>query len=111
MNDNRDDEFLSRIRSTLDASAESLDELTVARLKAARRRALDDAPRRRTWLVAGSFGVATLAAALVAVVVLTPAVNPAAGQLDQLEMLADADPDIYDNLEFYRWLAEQRRAS
>jgi len=110
MSDKNEQEFLSRVRNELDTSTRDLDELTVARLRAARLGALDHAARRKNWFLAGGVGAATVAAAIMAVVVITPAINPAAGHLDQIEMLADADLDVYDNLEFYRWLAEQRRA-
>ena len=51
-----------------------------------------------------------VAAGLVALLVLTPAAVPPANGLEQLELLADAELEVYDNLEFYRWLAEQQRA-
>jgi hypothetical protein len=110
MSNERDEEFLSRARAELERSARELDELSVARLRAARRRALAAPPRRLGWLAAGGVVATAVTAGLVATVVLTPAAVPTANGLDQIELLADADLDVYDNLEFYRWLAEQQRA-
>jgi len=109
MSNDPETEFLKRVRAQLDQDARELDELTVARLRAARRQALDAGPRRMRWLAAGGLAAATVAG-LVALLLLTPAASPPANGLEQLELLADADIEVYDNLEFYRWLAEQRRA-
>jgi len=106
----REEELIKRVRAELDRGAASLDELTVARLRAARKRALD-APRGRRvgWLATG-VGVATATAGLAAWLVFTPAgVAPMQG-VEALDLLTEADPELYRELEFYRWLAEQRRA-
>jgi hypothetical protein len=110
MSDRKDDEFLQRARTELDRGARALDELTVARLRAARRRALDAAPRRRIGLVAAAFAATAVTAGLVALLVFTPAANPPAVGLEQIDLLVEAEIDLYDNLEFYRWLTEQQHA-
>jgi len=118
MNDPRNDELLKRVRAELDREANTLDELTVARLRAARRRALDTRPHRLGWLATGKglaiagggVAITAVTAGLVAMLWLTPAALPPANGISELELLAEADLDVYDNLEFYRWLAEQQRA-
>lgn len=110
MSNDPDREFLERARAELDRGARELDELTIARLRAARRQALDVRPSRVRWLAAGGVAATAVAAGLMTLLVLTPATVPTANGLEQLELLADADFDVYDNLEFYRWLAEQQRA-
>jgi len=118
MNNGRDEEFLNRVRTELDRNADGLDELTVARLRAARRQALDAHPRRFGWLstgrglalAGGGIAATAVTAGLVAMLLLAPAAVPPTNGLDQIELLAEADLDVYDNLEFYRWLAEQQRA-
>lgn len=108
-NDPDSEEFLKRIRAELDRSTNELDEFTVARLRAARKQALATKPRGYGWLVAGGIATTAVTAGLVATLVLTPAAPSATG-LEQLELLADAEFDVANDLEFYRWLAEQQRA-
>jgi hypothetical protein len=108
--DNRPDEFADRLRQRLEASVDSVDELTAARLQAARKRAIATVaePRRLPgWLPAGGFATA-------AVVVLTLVLWN--GDVDQLppgltqadwELLAEADLPLIEELDFYDWLAEE----
>jgi hypothetical protein len=110
MTDHRDKEFLNRIRTELDRSSGTLDELTIARLRAARHRALEAVPSRRRWFLAGGIAAATALSGVIALLVITPATTPLATGLEQIELLADADPDLYKELEFYRWLAERQHA-
>lgn len=110
MTENREQEFLQAARTELDRSARELDELTVARLRAARLQAVAARPRRR-WLAAAGLGAGALAAGVVAfLLVATPAAPPVTG-LEQLELLSENDAlDLYKDLEFYRWLAEGTHA-
>jgi hypothetical protein len=94
-----------------------LDPATVSRLRAARRTALDaaQAPRRarttRLLLPAGAFA----AVALATLIVLQPPQRHAATALPTAQAIeadfdlppdADsADPNLYQNLDFYGWLA------
>lgn len=106
-----------RARRELDGLAHDLDELTVARLRAARRRALDR-PRAWSW---GWNGVAAagLATAALAVVLVaghlwlnqTPAPLVVVG-LEDLEMLsAREQPEFFSELDFYDWLAHRRNGT
>jgi hypothetical protein len=110
-----DEEFLKRARQTLDRAATDIDELTAARLRAARLRALDAAattPRwRPAWLtVAGS----AVAAGLVAIVVgtlwfavPTPHAPMPVADADDFELLTMAEnPDFFEELDFYEWLTD-----
>lgn len=102
-----------RLRQRL-RDSESLDFVTTSRLSAARARALDgrDAGRRSTWWWA-SGGLAAAAVAVIAVLVFAPALRtpgvvaePAAA--DSLDILTDdVDPELYEDLELYRWLAQE----
>jgi hypothetical protein len=113
-----DDEntFLDNARRTLDTAANDIDELTSARLRAARLRALDTGrrvpPWRRGWIVVtGGFAAAGLAA-LVATALLwvtppTPHAPVSIADADDLELLATQEnPDFFDELDFYDWLAD-----
>lgn len=110
MSEPDDRELTDRLRQMLDRSTAELDAVTLARLRAARRRALDSPPPRRIWLAAGGISAAALAAGLAAVLWLSPAAAPAPTGLEQLDLLAEADLELVDDIDFYRWLAENERA-
>ena len=107
----RDDEIALRARAALDRSADEVDAATETRLRAARRAALDalDAPpsvwSRRALLSASAAGAAGLLFG-VSWWLRTPAIPVALDDdLDDVEILAGADDlELYDDLEFYRWL-------
>ena len=114
MNDDQEKEarFVAALKRELDRSSEALDGMTIVRLRAARLRALDARPRPRAWLLAGGLTGASLAAALIAVLLLAPAVAPPTIGLEQFYLLSENDSlDLYDDLEFYRWLAARTDAS
>ena len=110
MNDEKETRLLRAVRDELDRRAADLDDLTLARLRAARRRALDVRPRR-TWLLAGGIAAGALAAGLVAILLLAPPAAPPAPGLEQMDLLSAADLDLYKDLEFYHWLADHSDAS
>ena len=108
MNDEQKKEtrFITAVKRELDRSAEALDGLTLARLRGARLRALDAQPRPRRWLITGGLATATLSAALVAVLLFAPGAAPPLAGLEQFDLLSENDNlDLYEDLEFYRWLA------
>jgi hypothetical protein len=109
MNDEQENRLLRAVRDELDRGAASLDDLALARLRAARRRALDARPRR-TWLVAGGIAAGALAAGLAAILMLTPTPAPPVPGLEQMDLLSAADLDLYKDLEFYHWLADDNDA-
>ena len=116
MNDSKHDDLHEAARRLLRHQEQSLDELTVARLRAARRRALAEEPRRRrTFAFAGGLVAAGMAFALAGVVWLRapsdlppPAEEASVADLDLLET---ESPEFYSDLEFYRWLATQSDAT
>lgn len=110
MTDEREQAFLDQVRKHLDAQIGELDELTRARLRAARLRALA-APRRRSprWLPA--FATAAVAA-LVLAVVLWPAPPEVQSPLEDVDIVAAQEPlDLIDDYEFYEWLDETENHS
>jgi hypothetical protein len=111
MTDDKESRFLAAAKAELDRSTQQLDELTLARLRAARLRALTPHPRRRVWLVAGGLATAALAATLVAFLLFAPAAAPPDTGLEQFDLLSENDGlELYRDLEFYRWLAEHADA-
>jgi hypothetical protein len=117
MTTNDDDKLIRHARRTLDATADNLDVLTAARLRAARLRALDAGtrPDRRWWIGLGSAVTAGLVALAIGGVLWLrapqPAVPLAVAGVDDLELLLRADsPEFYKELEFYLWLSERNDA-
>lgn len=107
MNPEQENSFVQSVRRELDRDAEPLDTLTVARLRAARLRALDARPRRLDRRVAG-WSAAAVTIALTAVLLFhSPSLTPP--RLEQIEWLAEADLDLVPELEFYQWLADEAR--
>ena len=95
--------FVGQIKQQLDQHADSLDELTSARLKAARLRALEAAPRaKKLWVPA--FGTATAAAVMLAVLLWqNPPDMP--GTFEELDIIASGeDLELIEELDFYDWL-------
>ena len=112
MTDDKESRFIAAAKAELGRSAQQLDELTIARLRAARRNALEARPRRLAWLAAGGLATAALTATLVAVLLLAPAAAPPVSGLEQFDLLSENDSlELYRDLEFYRWLAEHADAA
>ncbi len=111
----RDDPRLARrVAERLSRSAEGVDDVTRVRLRAVRLRALealDERPRFARPLVFSS-AVAALAAVALAVVLVVPrrTIEPSPDRvlgvgLEDIDILgADEDLELYEHLEFYRWL-------
>ncbi len=118
-----DERLLAHIRRELEAGADDLDELTRARLGAARRRAVDAArpaggPLGEVLAVARhlpAWGLAALAAlTLLAFLLWRPAAPPPEPLtlLEDLELLGAAeDPEFYRDLDFYLWLDDVAQRS
>jgi hypothetical protein len=105
----KETKFLNAARRVLDEAEKNLDAATVARLRAARRQALDQGRRPRArpaWLfpVGGlvTAGVALAVAALLWFGAPNPAAVPNLGDLDLLT--AHESPDFFADLDFYDWL-------
>ncbi len=106
------DEIARRARSLLDRSADELDAATRARLGAARTEALAAlrAPRplwarRRALVVAAAFGAAVLAFGASWWMRAPSGPLSFGDDVDDVDILAGTDDlEMYDDLEFYRWL-------
>lgn len=123
MNRNEDNAgFVERTRQSLDESGAALDAETLARLRQARRRAIQAAERRgwRDGLLSGrrprlagaaAGGLALAGAALVAVLLWHPGHRPvppaAAGDLQLL--MSKNSLEFYRDLDFYEWLQERQK--
>ena len=106
-----DKKFLDGIRETLDRNTEALDEETLLRLRRIRLEAQETAGRRRTlfavprWLTAGGLATAAVVAVAVSVWTFSARQQLPASLPEDVEVLAIKDHlDLYEDLEFYRWL-------
>ncbi len=109
MNDgNRRDGFEARIAATLDESVRDLDPGVAARLREARRRALQS-DRRVRWPSRRALAAGAVALLLAAVAVWRmPATIDERTVLQDLDVLSAAEAiDFYDELEFYAWLESE----
>lgn len=109
-----DTEFVERIRKELDRGVAHLDPGVTARLSRARQRALGSERERKTiWLKPRRLWPAVaIAAALVLFVMLidyrTLPKSQLTSGIEDVEILASSDnPDFFDELDFYHWLAEE----
>jgi hypothetical protein len=115
-----DKQFEKRARALYQEAAQSIDPVTAGRLRAARRTALEAAathasPHHRVRLLLPVGAVAAMALAALMIWQPTPNRNPnnppaaamATAEADtELPPGADkADPGLYQNLDFYSWLA------
>ena len=114
MNTGQDDEQMGeRLGQQLRDSETQLDELTVARLQAARRQALDQATtisrRGRTGWALGGFATAAVA---VLAIVLWHGGSMHAPDLpgDDWDLLVEGDLQLIEDLDFYDWLPEEETA-
>lgn len=110
----RDERLAAMVREHLDAGVDALDDRTTARLRAARLRAVESARGRRVWFRLPRWvavaGFATAAGAVLAVGVwlYDPPRESAVATADDIEIVAAQDQmQLYEDLEFYRWLATQ----
>lgn len=114
--------FLERTKKALDQSADRLDEATSHALASARAQALTLAARKqslrarlmpnplRAWMVpAGALTSVALTVIALALLVREPQLTTPLASED-LELLSSSESlDLYEELEFYRWLAERGR--
>ncbi|MGH8454609.1 MAG: hypothetical protein ACRESW_08665, partial [Nevskiales bacterium] len=106
-----DEQLMTAARAELERDAQALDVLTVARLRVARTRALEQASRpssswAASWgLPAGAFATAVLLSLSLWLTQRQPA--PAVDGTPVEILAADEATDLYENLDFYEWLEIQ----
>jgi hypothetical protein len=111
-------DLLETARRLLHESERTQDEFTVARLRAARLRALEATPKSLWlgWRMVGSLATAGAVAMLAGIVWfhaplerVTPAGNETI--VAEIDLLATESPEFYTELEFYDWLVGEADAS
>lgn len=113
---NRNDEaaFIAKLKTVLDRSAGALDAPARARLQAARRQALAQAHAPRgfapRWFVPVGAVAALAVVAALGLWWMPASAPPMAANLEDAELLFATDNlELYQNLDFYRWLAAKER--
>ena len=103
--------FLQRVKTALDAHEAQLDANTLRDLRLARHKALESLQKpRRLWqpvaLVAVAASVAVVAISLH---VLQPKMPITAPGMEDMALISASDEfDLYENLDFYQWLEQEK---
>jgi hypothetical protein len=114
----RENILLDEIRSSLDHEAENLDCRTVQDLKNIRLEVLESMERKRwyfgvpRWLTATGIATAVVLVATVSLFVVSSRNSLQVKNAEDFEILSANDQqDMYKDLDFYRWLADDEDAS
>lgn len=104
-------DFLQRVKATLDTREAELDAHTLRDLRLARHKALATLQKpRRIWQPVALAGLAAIL--VVVVVTLQRPQMPAPGTgaaMENMALLSSGDDfDLYENLDFYQWLAQEK---
>ena len=105
--------FITASKAVLDESARDLDPEMATRLRQARYRAMEAKPKPFRWLVpASGFVAASVAILAVALWLFQPPRPVPVEGVEDLEILSSGENlELFDDLEFYHWLAVQNPAS
>ena len=100
--------LVEKVKQQLDQHAAAVDDLTVARLGAARRRALaEHSQTARYWIPLGGLAVAAAVALVSFLLVQQPQTQDFAPDL----WAASDDLELIEELDFYAWLEETQPSS
>jgi len=117
--DEQEKRLLEKAKSLLSEAAENLDSQTKRRLERIRLDALSSAeakearffPRPR-WVTAGAFAAAGMAAVAVFFWLRTSTGDFPDKHIEDFEMITSTENmDLYENLDFYRWLATKENGT
>ena len=112
MSEQEKDPFINALQQQLRESEQGIDELTQARLRAARTKAIETAkaPSRPRWFVPAA-AAASIMLVITVTLVTRPllqdnnATNGELALLEDIDMLSDKTSlELIENLEFYEWL-------
>lgn len=113
----REDIFLQAARRELEESCARLDGSRLSRLNHIRHRALERRKRDkpRIALLAPFGGLVTACVLVFAVILMRPESAPTESvapglPVEDIEILSSADLELYEDFEFYQWLAENGSA-
>jgi hypothetical protein len=114
-NYNGEREVVEKARGVLDRSVTELDIRTVEKLRQIRLVAIEEAaPGKahwfavRRWAMAGGIAAFVVLVVAVSLWINAPRQIQMAGQMEDIEILTSQEHlDIYEDMEFYRWLASK----
>jgi len=103
--------FLAASKAVLDESARDLEPEVATRLRQARYRALETKSKSLRWLVpASGFAAVSVAIFAAALWLFQPSRIVPVQSVEDLEILSSSENlELFDDLEFYHWLAEQNQ--
>ncbi len=116
-NDRTEGELAEKVREALDRSVAELDGRTVERLRHARLAAVASAGTEKPrwwhtvprWVTVGSIAAFALLVVAVSLWVAVPRQDQLAGHVEDMEILtAQEHLEIYEDMDFYRWLASNQ---
>jgi len=107
MNQDKETALVGNIRQQLERHADALDEITLARLAAARKTALAQ-PERSPGRWVPLAGLAAAAAVLLALLLVQQVRSPDAGWE---VLMAQDDIELIEDLDFYAWLEATQPSS
>lgn len=109
----REQQFIDGLKTSLDESLHEFDAATLARLKSARSAALASEQHSPGWLFGNKMVLATgFSVLLLAGLWLFQGPDPQHLPMDELPLLtATEEFELYRNLEFYQWLEYERDRS
>jgi hypothetical protein len=107
--------FLKKVKGLLSESAGNLDSQTRQRLKHIRLDALRSAEKKRArlffssrWATAGAFAAVMMAAIAIFFLLRTSPRDVSSQYIEDYEIIASKEHfDLYENLDFYCWLAAE----
>jgi hypothetical protein len=104
-------QLVAGIRQQLDRSCNALDGHTLSRLNRIRHAALERKQSRTSRMLLPFGGFVTACVLVVSVMLFTPGTAPetdaVASPLEDIDILTSSDSlDLYEDYEFYQWLAE-----
>lgn len=110
MSDEQRDNFTQNVQQSLRDSENDIDELTLAKLHAARANAIDATaqPKSRNWSIPASLAAAFVLAFVTVIFTQNPnneLVGTDVALLEDIDVLSSNESlDLLENLEFYEWL-------
>ncbi len=115
MRSQSNEEFTREVKRQLDASLEQVSPQTLRRLQAARQQALNGKVRTHRpwlafprWVTTGGLATAVVAVLTVSLWVAVPRQQPQTVD-EELDRIATKEQmELYEDLEFFRWLAENK---
>jgi len=112
--EDRDERMIEVVKGHLDAGIDALDDWTTARLRDIRLRAVEAAEGKRErfgfprWFAVGGLATAAVAVLVVGLWMTDRPRESTVATVDDIEIVASQEQmQLYEDLEFYRWLATQ----